>query len=387
MASLSKLQLALEEQPARRLVVTLEDRMSDEVVTSEGTIAVQGCVEVGNSRTAAIFIGPDGQQRTTWMPSVKSVSGASLYELRQRRELRTGDHCLTTKEGSVEIDEFVGQLALIGGNVEAQNARGSRERGSDGWNRSFVLASVKAAYPYASDITLDLVTCIPADWWTAEIEAATIKAMRGTYQFKYNGAEQWTTVRIRSVTLQREGYASWFAPGIDRKMGRVLILNGGGDTLNVVEVIDGELGNYRTLNRLGVEVVFDELSTYLKSQGKRTLTEAERIELAAALRDGKEYSITIGGKKERVDHFARSFLDKKASTSVSLVKKAIPSYRHYDNIYYVGGAAYGGLMGSKFKAELPEITIPTGVALEMTDALGALAASVGKSVKAGKGRR
>ena len=141
MNPLTHLRLALDDRRSLRLVSLLEDVMTDvatrntEFVTVDDAtaITVVGCVEVGNSRTAAIFIGPDGQQRTpVWMPSVKSVSGASLFELRQRRDLRTGEHCLTTKEGSVEIDEFVGQLALIGGNVEAQNARGSRERGSDG---------------------------------------------------------------------------------------------------------------------------------------------------------------------------------------------------------------------------------------------------------------
>lgn len=395
MKPITHLRLAFNPPPHTRLALSLEDTMTlttanVEFVTVNDakTITVQGCVEVGNSRTAAVFIGPDGQQRPpVWMPSVKSVSGASLYELRQRRDLRPGEHCLTTREGAVEIDEFVGSLALVGGNVEAMNARGSRERGSDGWNRSFVLASVKAAFPQATDITLDLVTCIPADWWTPEIEAATVKAMKGVYKFRYNGADEWTTVRIRNVILKREGFVSWFAPGVDRPEGRVLIINGGGDTINLVEIIDGDLGNFKTLNRLGVEVVFDEVSAYLKSQGKRALTEAERIGLAEALRDGREFAITVAGSKERVDHFARSFLDKKAATFVSLLKKAIPAYGSYDRIVFVGGAAYDGLMGAKVKAELPQVVIPSGVALEMTDCLGALATMGGKVNKVTKVKR
>jgi hypothetical protein len=329
------------------------------------------------------------------MPSVKSVSGASLYELRQRRDLRTGEHCLTTKAGAVELDEFVGQLALIGGSVEAQNARGSRERGSDGWNLSFVLASVKAAFPNATDITLDLVTCIPADWYSQEIEKATIKALRGAHTFRYNGetskdkegktVPQWTTVRIRSVKLEREGFVSWFAPGIDKPEGKVLIINGGGDTINLVEVTDGEMTFCKTLNKLGVEVALDELNSYLRSQGKRGLTDAERLELTNALRERKEYSITVAGKKERVDDKARTFIEKKASTFVSLLKKANPAYGAYDAIYFVGGAAYDGLMGATVKSELPQVKIPSGD-LEMTDALGALA-TMGTKVKATKVRR
>lgn len=214
-----------------QLLLQLESMMSETttqqteyVVMDESTsVVVQGCVDVGNSRTAAVFVGSEGRQRPIWMPSVKSVSGASLYELRQRRDLGAGDHCLTTKEGTVEVDEFVGTLALIGGRVQSENARGSRERGSDGWNRSFVLAAVKAAFPKATDITLDLVTLIPADWWTPQIEQATIKAFKGTYVFSYNGATEWTTVRIRSVALKREGFVSWYAPGIDKPEGRVLI--------------------------------------------------------------------------------------------------------------------------------------------------------------------
>lgn len=393
MNGFAELRLALDPSPAIRLSIILEDTMlltDDRIeyvtINEANAVTVQGCVEVGNSRTAAVFIGPDGQQRpAVWMPSVKSVSGASLYELNQRRELRTGEHCLTTKEGAVEIDEFVGQLALIGGNVEAQNARGSRERGSDGWNRSFILASVKAAFPQANDITLDLVTCIPADWWSPDVEAATVKALKGVYKFRYNGAGDETTVRIRSVRLEREGFVSWSAPGIDKPQGRVLIINGGGDTINLVEIVNGDMTFCKTLNRLGVEVAFDELNSYLKSQGKRALTEEERIGLATALRERKEFAVTVAGKKERVDHFARSFVEKKATTFVSLLKKANPAYGSYDAMYFVGGAAYDGLMGATVKKELPQVIIPN-TALEMTDALGALA-TVGGKVKAAKVKR
>ncbi len=390
MHTLTRLRLALDDRRGLRLLLLLEDAMTEtstrdvEFVTVDDarTVQVVGCVEVGNARTAAIFIGPDGQQRpAVWMPSVKSVSGASLFELRQRRELRAGEHCLTTKAGTVELDEFVGQLALIGGSVEAQNARGSRERGSDGWNRSFILASVKAAFPNATDITLDLVTCIPADWYSQAIDDATEKALKGVYSFRYNGEPTETKVRIRSVKLEREGFVSWFAPGVDQPAGKVLIINGGGDTVNLVEITDGEMTFCKTLNRLGVEVALDELNSYLRSQGKRALTDAERLDLTAALRDRKEYSITVAGKKERVDQMARTFIEKKATTFVSLLKKANPAYGAYDAIYFVGGAAYEGLMGATVAKELPQVKIPSGVALEMTDALGALATMGGKVKK------
>lgn len=91
-------------------------------------------------------------------------------------------------------------------------------------------------------------------------------------------------VTIASVAVKREGEAA-FASLEGDTSGPVVVIDGGGRTVNIALFRDGQYRNGRTLE-LGVQAALDNLDKALIGRGLRTLV-AERGGLESALINGR----------------------------------------------------------------------------------------------------
>ena len=124
-------------------------------------------------------------------------------------------------------------------------------------------------------------------------------------------------VTIASVAVKREGEAA-FASLEGDTSGPVVVIDGGGRTVNIALFRDGQYRDGRTLE-LGVQAALDNLDKALIGRGLRTLTLAERGELESALINGQSYSIIVAGVAHAITPLARAQLDETARALVQEV--------------------------------------------------------------------
>jgi hypothetical protein len=82
--------------------------------------------------------------------------------------------------------------------------------------------------------------------------------------------------------------------------GRVLIIDGGGRTVNLALFNNGEYKTGATME-LGVEAALDNVDKVMIGRGARALTLAERGELLTALVTDETYNYIVDGKRLSID--------------------------------------------------------------------------------------
>jgi hypothetical protein len=351
-------------------MTTLQEKVQEYIVVNDGVVTADVAADIGNAR-AVVLVREDGSDvaRATLMPAVRSLIGAFSWEVFASRslpaaswgKLRSDDHIIE-REGN---ERFLGRLA-VERSAAASSGRGSDARYHDGTTLDFILAGVAAALPGATRINIRLTTMLPISLW--HLAPKVSESLRGSHAFKYNGRD--VRVQILSVAVRREAEAAYASLDGDTS-GRLLIIDGGGRTVNMALFSNGEYKSGITLE-LGVEAALDNVDKAMLGQGGRILTLAERAELLDALITGKEYSIICEGKSIPVHQIARSQFDATAHALVQEVSSKIPGGPSMvQRLVFVGGAAYPALFGSAVKKELP--ICETGGLRELANAYGAMA--------------
>jgi hypothetical protein len=262
----------------------------------------------------------------------------------------------------------------------ASSGRGSDERYADGTTLDFVLASVAAALPKATTVSLRLVTIVPISLWPL-IAQRVEQNLRGVYTYQYRG--RGITCRIEEVICRREGEVAEQA--LRQRAAptrRTLIIDGGGRTVNVALFGDGIYKGGATIDNMGVEAALDAVDKDLLRDGARSLSLAERIALLDAMRSEQPYHVVVRNNRMRIDPLARRHFDAAAMALVqelhAKVKVELAEAGHF-----VGGAAYPAFFGAKVQALLPFVTLEPEP--ELANVYGALA-SLGALVKKAKRR-
>lgn len=343
------------------------------VVAQEQVATVDIAADIGNAR-AVVLVRKEGEDiaQAVTMPAVRSLHGAFSWEVFASRGLSAGAW------GSLKRDEhiierggherFLGRLA-VERSAAASSGRGSDARYYDGTTLDFILAGVASAVPGATKIIISrLVTVLPISLW--HLSARVVESTRGVHRFSYNG--RGVSVDIRSVQVKREGEAA-FATIEGDTSGKILVIDGGGRTVNLALFSGGEYRAGATLE-LGVEAALDNVDKVLLGQGARALTLSERGELLDCLVRGKEYAIVADNRAVRVDTAARAQFDATAAALVQEMRAKV-AVEAAQRIVFVGGAAYPALFGEAVKRALPLTQI--GSMPELANAYGAMAIKKG----------
>lgn len=346
------------------------------VASDAAPIVAEVAADIGNARTV-VLVRTESEPVPVAinMPSVRTLLPVFSYALFADRGLPAGSWSkLSRDEHVIErdgVERFVGKLAAERATA-ASGGRGSDARYYDGTTLDFILAGVAAALPTARSITVKLTTMIPIALWALAPKVES--ALRGLHTFRYNGRE--ITIKIASVTVRREGEAAFNALDGDTS-GPVVIIDGGGRTVNVALFRDGTYRTGATLE-LGVQAALDALDVDLVGRGLRCLTLIERGELEAALIVGREYSYICGGSAVRLDGYARIQLDATARALCQELRAKVP-IDQARRVVFVGGASYAPLFGTVVRAEIPQVE-PSGLR-ELGNVYGALGAVPVKKAK------
>ena len=349
------------------------------VAADAPAIVVDVAADVGNARTVVLVrSGADEAPTAIMMPSIRTLHGAFAHDLFAARGLPAGswgrlgrDEHIIERDG---IERFVGMLAVE--HIGAKSSgRGSDQRYYDGTTLDFILAGIAAALPKAARITVNLTTMIPFGLWT--LAQKVEQALRGTHKAVYNGRA--VEITIRSVTVRREGEAAFAALEGDTS-GPVVLIDGGGRTINIVLFRDGEVRSGKTLE-LGVQAALDNLDRVLVGRGLRALTLRERGELENALIGNADYGIIVHGERVMIGADARRQLDATAHALAQEVHACVP-LEMARRVVFVGGAAHAALFGAKMRSCIERCEV-AGLR-ELANAYGALG---GAQPKKGKGRK
>lgn len=341
----------------------------DYIVATDATTTADVAADIGNARSVLLIrTDQDPTPIVIQLPSVRSLHGAFSYEVFAARGMPAASWGkLTRDEHIIErdgLERFVGRLAVERSQA-ASSGRGSDARYYDGTTLDFILAGVAAALPSANKIVVKLTTMVPISLWhlAPKVEAA----LKGAHQFKYNGRE--LTVIIRSIVVRREAEAAFDALEGDVS-GPVIVIDGGGRTVNVALFRDGEFRSGATLE-LGVQAALDNLDTALIGRGLRRLSLAERDELETALISGIPYGYIVDGKRDQIEIEARRQLDATARALCQELRAKVP-IDQARRLVFVGGAAHGALFGNVAKTELPHCE--TNSLRELGNVYGAMGA-------------
>ncbi len=350
-----------------------ETKMQTEYVVKEDDAVVTADVaaDIGNARAVVLVrVGSDDVPRAILMPAVRSLHGAFSWEVfaskglaaQSWRSLKSDEHVIE-RDG---IERFLGKLAVERSSA-ASSGRGSDARYYDGTTLDFILAGVAAALPGVSKASIRLTTVIPISLW--HLSSKVVDTLKGTHAFKYNGRDVRLT--ISTVTVKREGEAAYASLEGDTA-GRLLIIDGGGRTVNLALFNAGEYRSGATLE-LGVEAALDNLDKALIGRGGRPLTLSERSELLDALVAGLPYGYIVGGEKDNIEIEARRQFDATSHALVQELRAKVPAVDAAQRIVFVGGAAYPGLFGTAVKKELPRCELSS--LRELANAYGAMGAT------------
>lgn len=353
--------------------------MSDEFVK------VRAGIDVGNATTIAAVSVADASAVIVAMPTQKTLRGARNVAPRNRDE-----HILSYAVDGVMVPRYVGALAIEGEGI-SDAARGSRSRYADGWTADFILAALCAGAPRAIKIEAEIAVSVPAELYSDALAGEIATTLTRAYSFQYGGDPR--EVVISAVMVERECYAALLSLE-PMPAGRILGVDIGGGTINLVDIENGALRGVKTLHNVGNEYVLDDVDTRLAEVGGRALTKLERRRLLDAMRDGGEYAITINNQPRRVDELAKLLINGRAGVMpgavadfVSVLKSRV-DVGVYDAIYLTGGAARDGLWGRKLLELLP-VARRISEAPEEDNARGLLRKAGGRvpPIKRKRGRR
>lgn len=339
---------------------------------------VDVAADIGNAR-AVVLVSNGSITTEVSMPAVRSLHAAFSSDVFERRGLPLGSwNKLTGRDHIIQADageRFLGTLALDFGTA-ISSGRGSDLRYSDGTTRDFILAGIAAACPTATKIVARVVTMLPISLWS-EYAPAVEKSLKGSHTYTYNGRQ--VTTRIEYVRVEREGAVAF--AGMPPTTGRAIGIDIGGRTVNVALFLNGAFYKGATIDQMGVEVALDAVDKELRGRSARALSMAERIDLQAAMREGRPYSIVTGGKQIRVDEIARLKFDEAAHALAQELHTKV-AMDLAESVTCFGGGAYPQFFGAVLQqaikalllAERPETRNVYG-------ALAGLSGVVGKKAK------
>ena len=367
------------EYLARRIQERAAQLLTREVDMSDIAVRVRAGIDVGNATTIACVQVEDDAPAIVKMPTQKTLRGA-----RNIPATRKDDHILAYQADGLYRPRYVGTLAVEASEGGAsESARGSRARYADGWSVDFILAALCAGAPGVANMRAEIALGVPAELYTSAHASDIATAIVETYEFRYNGQDR--RVKIDSVSVEREGYAA-LSSLEEMPSGRVLVLDIGGGTINVVSVLDGACKGVKTLHNTGIEYMLDDVDRMLVDNKERVLSLAERRGLLDALRDKEDYSITIANKDRQINEIAKALIEPAVKDFVSVLASKVDT-SVYKKIYLVGGGARAGLWGDKLKEYLPKAERMSD-APEEDNARGLLSRAGGKgSIKRAKGRK
>lgn len=343
------------------------------VSTDQAITTVEVSADIGNARAVVLVrAGEDVAPTAISLPAVRSLHGAFSWEVFASRGQSAGAwRSLKSDEHIIErdgIERFLGRLA-VERIAASSSGRGSDARYHDGTTLDFILAGVAAAMPGANRLTVKLTTLLPISLW--HLAPKVQDSLKGTHAFKYNGRDMRVT--IAAVTVKREGEAAFSIIEGDTT-GRLLIIDGGGRTVNLALFNAGEYRSGSTLE-LGVEAALDNLDKALIGRGGRALTLAERTELQAARIKGEQYFYICDGEPWQLADEAGIYLRATAAALVQEMRARVP-VDHAQRIVFIGGAAYPALFGAAVKSALPLVEL--GGLRELANVYGALGVKKGK---------
>lgn len=322
------------------------------IVAPETTaITVDVAADLGNARTV-VLVNEAATGTTTEIafPSAKTLRGAFSRKLfANRREAGDAWASLKSDEHIIErdgIETFVGRLA-VESDLPVSSGRGSDKRYADGTTLDLLLTGICAALPKANIITARVTVMVPADLHD-QLAPSVIRTLQATHKLGYNGRD--VVIKITSVDVRREGEVAYKAIDGD-KPSRVIIVDGGGRTINLALFKDGVYRDGGTIDNVGVETALDDLDDLLIGRGLRALHLEERIGLQAAMKAGEAYTIAHQQKRHRIDTLARGPLDAVARAAIREMETIAP-LDAADAVYAVGGAAYECFFGALWKAEI-----------------------------------
>jgi hypothetical protein len=282
------------------------------------------------------------------LPSARSLYGASLKRALELRggQLLAGDHVLGFAQDGGLVEEYVGDLALVG---SASAARGSDTRYMDGWTARPLLAGLCAAHPArAARIDTTVYTIVPWNLWR-QIGDQVVQSLTRTWKFSYNGGER--TVRVRKAIVEGEGKIGYVGlvkerPALAR--GLYLGIDWGARTVCVAIYADGVFQGAAQIE-LGIDFLLDDVAF------PRPLTPRELAGLKEALRDGKPYAIKHEFRDVRVDGLARA---KFPAAVERLIQEINPTVRvdSADHVALYGGGAH--FTTEPFRAQVPGVWVP-----------------------------
>lgn len=324
--------------------------VSDEEETA-GTMTSVTVADLGNnlSQVGAIY-----EQRgkatvkVVNLPSARSLYGASLKRALELRggQLQAGDHVLGFSQDGGLVEEYVGDLALIG---SASAARGSDTRYMDGWTARPLLAGVCATHPArAARIDTTVYTIVPWGLWR-QIGDQVAQSLARTWKFSYNGGER--VVRVRRAVVEGEGKIGYVGLVKERPAlakGLYLGIDWGARTVCVAIYADGVFQGAAQIE-LGIDFLLDDV------EFPRPLTPRELAGLKEALRDSKPFSIRHGFRDVRVDTLAAP----RFPTAVErLIQEINPTVRvdSADHVALYGGGAH--FTAATFQKQVPSLWLP-----------------------------
>lgn len=358
--------------------MTIEQAETVYVVGSDAQIvSADVAADIGNAR-AVVLVRADGDDIPTaiMLPAVRSLHGAFSADVFASRGAQPGswgklarDEHIIERDG---VERFLGKLAVERSRA-ASSGRGSDARYYDGTTLDFILAGVAAALPNATSVRVKLTTMLPISLWhlAPNVEAA----LRGSHSFAYNGREM--KVQITSVAVKREGEIAFGSIAGDTS-GNIMIIDGGGRTVNVALFKDGEYRTGATFDNMGVEVALDNADAVLLRRVGKRLQLSERAALLDAMVAGQPYSITFNGENVAMHTIARQQFDVVAAALVQELS-TLGIVGAARRVVFVGGAAHGALFGDAIKAAIPQTE--TNTLKELANAYAAMNAQPAKKAK------
>jgi hypothetical protein len=318
-------------------------------------VAVTMAADVGNARTELLVQIGDAAPTLISMPTVRSLDVVFARDVFDTRGVAPDAwHTLAPDEHILHVDgvdRFLGKLALDYARAPS-SGRGSDARYSDGTTTAFLLAGLAAAAPRARQFVVHCATLLPIGLW-AQHATEVAASLRGVHRYSYNGRP--IEARIESVLVVREGAAAYRTLS-QPPLGRTVIVDGGGRTVNVALFNNGAYVDGATIDHMGVEAALDALDRQLEIDGVRRLTLAERLELQFAMREGQPYTISHRQVTVRVDPLARRVFDATARTLVQEIRRLV-KIEAAERGAFVGGAAYAPFFGRVVSDALPVLEL------------------------------
>lgn len=309
---------------ARLRLKEIEEQEVSEM--SEGAVTVRVGADIGNA-TSIVAVAVGGTVKVSKMPT------AAAFSLALPAKLELDDHVFYDAHGVVS--RAVGMASLRYADGEVVTARGSQDRYGS-FMVDFVVAGIAEQVKALKVIVEVLAVTVPAKYY-AEVKDIVVRALRKTHSRVYRGKS--ISIEVRAVLVYQEAEAA-LASLADKAKGSTILIDGGGGQTHVALARDGKLRSAPVTRETGLQRVIDKADDVIHAKHRRRLLPIERYELERALKDGKDYSIIVGGQRTKVSHYATEQYDEVAPLIISDIQSIVPKWRNAETIILAGGQAF-----------------------------------------------